>query len=137
MKEPFRLIIAGSRGFTNYPLLESYCKHVLQNRSNIEIVSGTAKGADQLGEKFAIKHNLGLKSFPAPWHDIQGKPDNVIRTRSNGQKYWNGAGMFRNRQMAEYADALVVFWDGKSRGTGAMVNLAKQLGLKVKVKIYE
>ncbi len=136
MSKTLKVIIAGGRKFNNYPLLESYCTHVLQNQSNIEIVSGTANGADMLGEKFAIDHNLGLKSFPAPWNDIEGRRENTIGTRANGDKYWKGAGMFRNQQMADYADALIVFWDGKSRGTGAMVNMAKRAGLKVRVKTY-
>ena len=137
MSKTFKVIIAGGRDFKDYAHLESYCKHVLRNQSNIEIVSGTAKGADQLGEKFAIENNLGLKSFPAPWHDIEGRKPNTLGTRRDGKQYWKGAGMYRNKQMAEYADALIAFWDGKSTGTGGMVNLAKGMGLKVKVKIYD
>lgn len=137
MKKPiFKVIIAGGRDFDQYNLLESYCKHVLKNHDKIEIVSGTAKGADELGEKFAIKNNLGLKSFPADWTNIEGKPASQIGTRKDGTKYWKAAGHARNRQMAEYADALIAFWDGKSKGTKDMINQAESLKLKVKVKIY-
>ena len=39
----------------------------------------------------------------------------------------------RNREMAQYADALIAIWDGDSRGTGSMIKLAQQHGLKVYV----
>lgn len=132
-----KVIIAGGREFDDYPRLKSYCKHILQKQTNIEIVSGTAEGADTLGEKFAIENNLGLKSFPAPWHDIDRKPDREIGERADGTLYWKRAGTYRNLQMAQYADALIAFWDGKSRGTKNMINTARKLGLKVAVYKYE
>ena len=52
-------------------------------------------------------------------------------------KYGRAAGPRRNKQMAEYADALLAYWDGKSRGTKNMIELAKDKGLKIGVKIYE
>lgn len=133
----FKVIIAGGRDFNDYHRLKSYCKHVLQNQSNIEVVSGTADGADSLGEDFAIEFKLGLKSFPAPWNDIEGKPENQIGTRRDGKKYWKVAGHVRNTQMAEYADALIAFWDGKSTGTKNMIDTAKKKGLKVLVWRYD
>jgi len=137
MAEKFKLIVAGGRDFDNYEMLSEYLIKLLKNKKNIEIVSGTADGADALGERFAIENNLGLKSFPAPWHDIKGRRANTIGTRGNGDKFWKGAGMFRNKQMADYSNALVVFWDGMSRGTGGMVVMAKQKGLAVRVKKYK
>lgn len=135
--EMFKVIIAGGRDFKDYRRLKSYCKHVLQNQSNVEVVSGTADGADSLGEDFAIEFKLGLKSFPAPWNDIEGKPESQIGTRRDGKKYWKVAGHVRNTQMADYADALIAFWDGKSTGTKNMIDTAKKKGLKVLVYQYE
>ena len=135
--EMFKVIIAGGRNFNDYPRLKSYCKHVLQNQSNVEVVSGTADGADNLGEDFAIEFKLGLKSFPAPWDDIEGKPENQIGTRRDGKKYWKVAGHVRNTQMADYADALIAFWDKKSKGTLHMINTMKKLKKPVKVFYYE
>lgn len=135
--EMFKVIIAGGRDFKDYRRLKSYCKHVLQNQSNVEVVSGTADGADSLGEDFAIEFKLGLKSFPAHWNDIEGKPENQIGTRRDGKKYWKVAGHVRNTQMADYADALIAFWDGKSTGTKNMIDTAKKKGLKVLVYRYE
>jgi len=69
--EMFKVIIAGGRNFNDYPRLKSYCKHVLQNQSNVEVVSGTADGADNLGEDFAIEFKLGLKSEIPKWLIMQ------------------------------------------------------------------
>lgn len=114
-----KVIIAGGREFNDYSLLSSVCDHMLQNQEEVEIVSGTARGADKLGERYANERGYKLTRFPAEW--------------SLGKQ----AGYIRNKQMAEYADALICFWDGRSKGTGHMIDLAKSKGLKVKVQIYE
>lgn len=114
-----KVIIAGSRNFNDYILLKNNCDILLSiTKETIEIVSGGARGADTLGEKYAHENNLELKIFPADW--------------SIGK----GAGFIRNKQMAEYADALIAFWDGESKGTKMMIDLAKKMNLKVKVVIY-
>lgn len=112
-----KVIIAGSRTFNDYILLKEKCDHYLSNiEVPVEIVSGTARGADKLGELYAIDKGFELKRFPADWEN-------------NGK----GAGMIRNKQMAEYADALIVFWDGHSKGTQHMIDTAKKLNLKIKI----
>jgi predicted Rossmann fold nucleotide-binding protein DprA/Smf involved in DNA uptake len=83
-----------------------------------EIVSGGAKGVDRVGESIAALGDIDLKIFPADW-DLHGK----------------GAGHIRNRQMAEYADALVAVWDGESRGTKNMIDTMKRMGKPVFVVI--
>ena len=116
-----RVIVAGSRDFNDYELLKSKMLYYLKgfDLSEVEIVSGTARGADQLGEKFAREFRCKLKQFPADWSlDRQ-------------------AGMLRNIEMGNYADALVAFWDGKSRGTRFMIEYAKKKGLKVRVVRYD
>jgi glycerophosphoryl diester phosphodiesterase len=115
-----KVIIAGSRNFTNYQKLEKECDQFFQEQKNIEIVSGGHyKGADKLGEQYVKEKELKLKRFPAEWN-IYGK----------------AAGPKRNKEMAIYADALIVFWDGKSRGTKNMIQHAKQNGLIVKVVLF-
>ncbi len=115
-----KIIIAGSRDFNDYSLLKEKSNFLLSKTTeNIEIVSGGARGADYLGEKYASENKLKLKIFPADWI-----------------KYGRGAGFVRNKQMAEYADALIAFWDGKSSGTKMMIELAKEMNLKVKVILY-
>lgn len=113
-----KIIIAGGRDFNNYKLLSNSCyEHILYR--DVEIVSGTARGADKLGEKFAKEYGLKLTKFPANWN-----------------KYGKSAGYLRNKQMAEYADELIAFWNGKSKGTKHMINLAKSLNLKVIIIEY-
>ena len=114
-----KVIVAGTRGFTNYNLMCKKLDTLLCNLKDIEIVSGTARGADSLGEKYAKENNLVLKQFPANW-----------------DKYGKRAGYLRNSQMADYADYLVAFWDGESKGTSHMINLAKEKGLKGRVVNY-
>lgn len=117
----FRVIIAGSRSLEDYELVKAYADFKLSNiEDEIEIVSGTASGADALGERYAKEKGFRIKRFPAEW-----------------DKYGRKAGPMRNRLMAEYADALLAYWDGKSRGTKNMIELARGKGLKIGVKLYE
>jgi hypothetical protein len=118
-----RIIIAGSREFNNYAILKhNVIKILLEinpvNNIEVEIISGTAKGADQLGEKFAREFNYKIKRFPANW-DLYGK----------------SAGYRRNEQMALYTKedngVLIAFLDGKSKGTKHMIDLAYKHGLRV------
>jgi len=114
-----KLIIAGSRNFNDYKKLCKICGHLLQNQANIEIISGAARGADQLGEKYASEKGYSIKQFPANWN-----------------KYGKAAGPKRNLQMANYSDALIAFWDGKSRGTKNMIELANKRKLNVLIFYY-
>lgn len=116
-----KIIIAGGRDFNDYDRLKKACDFAISklNKSDIEIVSGGAKGADYLGEQYANETNLKLKQFPADWN-----------------KYGKGAGFKRNTEMANYADVLIAFWDGKSKGTQHMINLAKKKELQVKIVNY-
>ncbi len=116
----FKVIIAGTRTFDDYSLLREYADDMLsQVDDRIEIVSGGAQGADALGERYARERGYSLRVFPADW-----------------TQYGRKAGPMRNRQMAEYADALLVYWDGKSRGTKNMIEEAKARGLKIGIKLY-
>lgn len=118
----FRVIIAGTRTFTDYTLLQRECNHLLsekQRTHNIVVVSGTARGADTLGERYARERGFQLRRFPADW-DKDGKK----------------AGMLRNYRMADNADALIAFWDGTSRGTANMINIARKKNLPVRVIQY-
>ena len=114
-----KIIIAGGREFNDYDLLKSKCDEILRLQTDIEIVSGKARGADKLGEDYAKEKGYKIKEFPADW-----------------EKYKKGAGYIRNKKMAEYSEGLIAFWDGKSKGTKSMIDLAKQHGLKVRVIKY-
>ena len=115
----FRVIIAGGRDYNDYNELKRICDHMLQNQSDITIVSGKARGADTLGEWYAKERGYPIQEHPANW-----------------DKYKKKAGSIRNEEMAQNADALIAFWDGESYGTGHMIKIAKQYNLKVKTHIY-
>jgi len=132
----FKVIVAGGRDFNDFPRMVMDLDKLLKNKDSVQIVSGTALGADRLGESYARTRGLSLKQFPAPWRDIEGKPESEIGTTKGGEKYWKLAGHFRNEQMADYGDALVAYWDEKSGGTGNMIKLAKRKKLLVRVKKY-
>ena len=121
--ENFKVIIAGSRGFSNYKLLKEKCNEYLREKRkeyNIIIISGGARGADTLGEKYAQDEGFSLEVFPANWN-----------------KFGKSAGFRRNEQMAEVADALIAFWDGKSHGTKHMIEIMENKKLLVRVVNYE
>jgi len=111
-----RVIVAGSRTFNDYGVLSAYCDRVLSRVVDVEIVSGGARGADSLGELYARERGYPVRVFPAEW-----------------EKYGRGAGLRRNVEMAEYADGLIAFWDGESRGTMHMVGVARERGLRVRI----
>ncbi len=114
-----KIIIAGSRNFNNYNLLKSKCNFYMKNINHVEIINGMANGADKLGIHYASENNLPVNKFPADWY-----------------KYGKRAAYIRNRKMAVYADALIAFWNGKSKGTKMMIELAKQYNLKVRIVYY-
>lgn len=113
-----KLIVAGSRNFNNFTLLSSKLDFFLQrySPSQIQIISGTAKGADSLGERFAIAKGYALKKVPAQW-----------------KVYGKSAGYRRNEEMAKIATHCVVFWDGQSKGTKHMIDLARKYQLKLRI----
>jgi len=114
-----RVIIAGGRYFDDYDLLKIKCDDLLRYlKKEVIIISGCAKGADTLGEKYAKEKGFGVRKYPADW-DL-GK----------------GAGYLRNTQMSENADALIAFWDGVSKGTKNMIDIATKKGLLVRVIRY-
>ena len=116
----FRVIIAGGREFNNYQYLKDSMDYFLQNiDDDISVVCGMARGADTLGEKYAKENGYEVHYFPADW-----------------DKYGKAAGYIRNEEMAENADALVAFWNGSSRGTKHMIDIANKHKLMVRVKKY-
>ncbi len=123
MSNIFRVIIAGGRDFSDYNMLRKTMDALLCNVSkdnDIVVVCGMARGADTLGEQYAKLRGYKVDYYPADWN-----------------RFGKAAGFIRNEQMAQNADALVAFWDGKSRGTKSMIDLGKQYQLGVRVRYYE
>lgn len=115
----YRVIIAGGRDFDDYSTLREACDYYLRNKTNVEVVSGLARGADKLGVWYANERGLRVIPYPADW-DTHGA----------------AAGPIRNEEMASNAEALIAFWDGISRGTADMIEKARKRGLKVRVVRY-
>ena len=130
-----KILICGGRDFSDYEflkgVLDSNIKAVREtclDDSLVEIVSGGAKGADTLAEKYADEHKYSLSIFPAYW-DIHGKK----------------AGILRNEEMARYLHRsaakgeqcrVIAFWDGKSRGTSNMIALSDDFDLVFRIYYY-
>ena len=112
----FRVVVAGSRNFNDYNLLSSELDKFLAGKNNVTIVSGTARGADRMGEQYAAEHGYKIDQFPAEW-----------------SKYHQGAGPIRNLEMVKTADAVVAFWDNQSTGTKNIIDCAKQENIPYKV----
>lgn len=109
-----RIVIAGSRKFSNQATLDTEVDKFIDQYvdTEIQIISGGAKGADKMGEIYAKKRGYDLKIFPTKW-DLFGKK----------------AGYLRNEEMAKNADAVIAFWDGNSPGTKHIIRYAEKLGL--------
>lgn len=112
-----KLIIAGGRDLV---FRSSAIADVVRNfnleKKITEIVSGGANGIDFFGGIYAEAFQIPLKTFHADW-----------------ETFGKAAGPIRNKQMAEYADALLLIWDGKSKGSA---NMKKQMQVSGK-PIYE
>ena len=129
MKE-LRVIIAGSRDFSDYELLKKSAIEIITKKTMLpdltRIISGGARGADTLGERFANEMGLEISRFIPDWDGL-------------GKR----AGYVRNAEMAKFAvedgnyGVLIAFWDGKSRGTKHMIDLANKYGLEVHVVNYK
>lgn len=111
-----RVIVAGSRKFRDYDFVKAKLERLLSHLPDIEIVCGEATGPDLLGRKWAEESGRPIASFPADW-----------------KAYKKAAGYRRNEEMAEYATHCIVFWDGESKGSKHMIDIAKRKGLPLRV----
>lgn len=118
----YKIIVAGGRKFDDYKRLKKELDEIIEGlpTDDIEIVCGGANGADALGARYARNHGYKIKRFIPDWEGI-GKC----------------AGYVRNKQMANYADCLVAFWDTVSNGTRNMIKLSEDKGLDVYIRLYE
>ena len=112
----------GSRDVSDYGLLKATLDQLAAEYEFRALISGTAKGADTLGETYAAERNIPIARCPADW-----------------KRYGRGAGPQRNEQMAQLATqdnalgVLVAFWNGTSSGTKHMIATARAHGLKTEV----
>ena len=115
-----RIVIAGCRNYTNYTEAKKYidfCINKIKNEYELIFISGKCRGADELGERYAKENGYNIEYYPAEW-----------------EKYGRSAGPLRNKKMAEIADYVICFWDGKSKGTKSMIEKTKKLGKPIFIK---
>lgn len=98
------IVICGSREFTNY---QEFCfrlagAHEIDRQDTI--ISGGAKGVDELAERYAHEHGNEFLKVEADW-----------------KKHKRAAGMIRNVEMAANADIVIAFWNRESKGTKHMI----------------
>jgi hypothetical protein len=103
-----KILVAGGRDFDDYDRLKSD----LDVLKPTTIISGMARGADMLGHNWAIMNSIPARCFPADWN--------------------------RNQQMINEGkpDLVLIYWDGTSKGTGHMIDIAKKAGIKTVIKYY-
>ena len=105
-----KIAIIGSRTID----LQNLSDYLPDNIS--EIVSGGAKGIDTLAAQYAREKGIALTEF---------LPDYA--------RYGRGAPIVRNKQIVEYADEVLAFWDGKSKGTLSVIKYCEKIGKKCRV----
>lgn len=120
------ICIAGGRDFTDYKFMElSILKYITEHynikffKEECVVISGTARGADTLGERFGIRYCKSIKRYPAQW-----------------DKFGKSAGYRRNIEMAKESDIVFIFWDEVSKGTQHMITICKQLNKELVIFNY-
>jgi len=107
-----KVAVIGSRTFDKYESVYN----ILSKLKITEIISGGAKGADSLAERYAKENNIPTKIFLPDW-----------------KTYGKKAGFLRNTQIIEECEMVVAFWDGESKGTKDSLDKAEKLGKKVMI----
>ena len=111
-----KLIVAGGRDIGNVPLIRREMNQAWKDMGPFEVVSGMARGVDSIAADLAKQAGIPVHEFPADW-----------------DKYGKSAGYRRNEQMADAATHLLAFWDGESKGTGHMIDIADKAGIPVRI----
>lgn len=124
MSEKMFLLIAGSRTFNDYHFLKQMIDKELKTKYQTVIVSGGARGADTLAEKYAKENKLETIIFPAKW-----------------ETFGKSAGYIRNIKMHEFLankpnKKVICFWDGMSKGTAHNFPLAEKFNNPIVIYNY-
>lgn len=114
-----RVVVAGCRNFNEYEKAKKYiniCISNIKTKYELIFLSGGCRGADTLGERYAKENGYKIERHSADWG-----------------KFGKSAGPKRNREMADAADYVICFWDGKSKGTKSMIEFAKKYNKPLKI----
>ena len=109
-----KVAVIGSRGIV-IDNLQDYLPE-----GTTEIVSGGAKGVDTCAREFALANGITLTKFKPEYN-----------------RYGRGAPLKRNITIIEYADMVLAFWDGKSKGTKFVIDACAERGIPVTVHLTE
>ena len=108
-----KIAIVGSRSLTS-------CNIGNYVSDGDEIVSGGADGIDRCAKEYANKNGLKLTEFLPEY-----------------EHYGRAAPILRNRQIVDYADKIIVFWNGRSKGALSVIKYAKKVGKECRVIICD
>ena len=120
-----RVLVCGGRDFNDEKMMYEELDKILDNGDGdeYELVSGHAKGADILSEKYAKDRHIRIKVFPVDW-----------------KRYGKVSGIKRNKDMLDYVSqenpVVVAFWDGNSTGTKNTIDTARKTGIEPIVIFY-
>ena len=114
-----KLAVVGSRDFNDYGLMKKYLDKIHSVEPITHIISGGARGADSLSEKWAKENNVETLIFKPDWN-----------------KYGKKAGYLRNVDIITNSDKVLAFWDGTSKGTQHSINLSNKEGKKIKIVYF-
>ena len=107
-----KLAIVGSRNL----FIDNIEKYIPEGTT--EIISGGAKGVDSCAKSYALSKNLTYTEFIPEYN-----------------KYGRAAPIVRNKEIVSYSDTVLVFWDGKSKGTKSVIDLCKKSATKIIIHI--
>ena len=108
-----KIAVVGSRGISEVDI----GKHLAGCE---EIVSGGAVGVDTCAAEYAKENGIRLTEFLPQY-----------------ERYGRAAPIVRNKQIVEYADRILVFWDGSSRGALSVIKYAQKIGKPCEVILYQ
>lgn len=109
-----KVAVIGSRGLT----VSDLGRYLPENTT--EIVSGGAKGVDTSVREYALSHGIKLTEFLPEY-----------------TRFGRNAPLKRNITIIGYADIVLAFWDGKSRGTKFVIDNCRRLGVEVRVYVMD
>lgn len=113
-----KVAVVGSRYFKDYDEMKRVLDAYREKHGLYFIVSGGARGADELAERYAKEREISYTIFVAEW-----------------SKYRNKAGPRRNLKIVETCDVVIAFPGPKSKGTWNTINLARKM--KKPVYVFE
>ena len=109
-----KLAIVGSRNLTNIEL----DRYITEETD--EIVSGGAVGIDSCAAEYAKRKSLKLTEFLPEY-----------------EHYGRAAPIVRNKEIVNYADKILVFWNGTSKGTLSVIKYAQKTGKPCEIILCE